>query len=161
MLWNFNFGKWLSYKSWLHWLSPVEVPWDNVHPIQRFGIFTVFECTPPFNTEVILIYEWQNFRTCCWTFLNLLFFQSNYLIFRFGMHVVAKISCCIFQSFLNSWALLTNLKSRFIWETKHHLKDKIFVMYSNTWDLEWVKIQRLSDQFLAKTSTSVHFAPIG
>ena len=100
---------------------------------KHLRIFTVLECTPPFNTEVVLIYEWQNFlhllrnlfetallsvKLSSWDLawmlwqkcLDICLFKNPPAKFR-----AAELSC-IFQTFLNSWALLISLKSWFCWK---------------------------------------------
>jgi hypothetical protein len=102
------------------------------------GIFTVLECTPPLNTEVVLIkIIWGIMAHVLGLFwICSLFCQITLL--GFGMDVVANISCyvCVkipwknlehqhFLSFLG-----TSLKSWFCWEPKH-----LTVSWVNFWDL--------------------------
>ena len=139
---------------------------------KHLRIFTVLECTPPFNTEVVLVYyEWQNFCTCwicsfsvklpswdlAWMlwqkFLDICLFKNPLAKFR-----AAELSC-IFQTFLNSWALLTSLKSWFYWKP-----NIIICVLSAECELLMPSDQMAASvqiyPFLAKTSTSVHIAPI-
>ena len=170
-----------SCKSWLDpligtGLSNFLLIWMMCTWSKHLRIFTVLECTPPFNTEVVLIYEWQNFCTCHWSFLKLLCFLPNYLLEIWhgccGKNFLIFVCVKIPLEQL-SWVAFSKLFSTVelclqAWKVDF-AENQTSSSPFNQPNVSWVEILRPRDQmaanvqiypFLAKTSTWVHIVPI-
>ena len=131
---SFLLANLVSCKSWLDLLigTGLSIFWcigTMCTQSKVLRIFTVLECTHPFNTEVVLFICGKIFAHVVGLFW-IYYFSCQTTFLRFDMDVVAKflvICLCknpwaklwaaelsgVFQSFLNSWAMLTGLKSWF------------------------------------------------